>query len=219
MSQVLVLANSAKTGGRCVAGIDLQTDQWVRPISATASGSLTGVQTLVSWAGSRTQAAPLDVVEMDLGDPRPTVHHPEDVLVDLGNWAGIEQRTAIDLLDSHGDLFDDGPTLLGDGSDHLTLSEITALGDMHRSLTMARPGEVAFVVQTNSFSGRRSIRAQFFLHSQFYDLAVTDMRCSLDDLPRKGDYILTISLALPWKPDWSTEPLCYKLVAGITPIK
>ncbi|HPS29924.1 MAG TPA: hypothetical protein PLZ43_06695 [bacterium] len=33
MSEIIILANSLKYHGRCVAGIDLRTGEWVRPIS------------------------------------------------------------------------------------------------------------------------------------------------------------------------------------------
>ena len=31
--ELLVLANSTKLRNRCIAGIDLNTDNWVRPVS------------------------------------------------------------------------------------------------------------------------------------------------------------------------------------------
>ena len=32
MSRLVCLANSARPGGQCIAGIDLDTRQWVRPV-------------------------------------------------------------------------------------------------------------------------------------------------------------------------------------------
>ena len=38
MTQIICLANSWKYGERCIAGIDLQTRSWIRPIYDRAQG-------------------------------------------------------------------------------------------------------------------------------------------------------------------------------------
>lgn len=40
MARIVCLANSFKKGGRCVAGIDLETGRWMRPIGRGDEGAI-----------------------------------------------------------------------------------------------------------------------------------------------------------------------------------
>jgi len=77
--KLLVLANSYKLGNRCVAGIDLDTGKWVRPVSQSPGGAIPEYKTAVSKSWRFVPVLPLDVVEFEVGRSRATPHHPEDV--------------------------------------------------------------------------------------------------------------------------------------------
>ena len=58
--RLLVLANSKKFNGRCIAGIDLDSGKWIRPVSNTEHGEFTGIECSVTVGSSRRQVQSLD---------------------------------------------------------------------------------------------------------------------------------------------------------------
>ena len=42
--RLLVMANSKKLKGRCIAGIDIDTGKWVRPVSNNEHGEFYGAE-------------------------------------------------------------------------------------------------------------------------------------------------------------------------------
>jgi hypothetical protein len=215
--EVLILANSSKIGGRCVAAIDLKSHEWLRPIGQSGTGELSVEQTKATWKQGLIEVAPLDVVAMTLGQPAAKSHHPEDILRTSTTWGGIREMTARAVIEEFGGMIELGPTLLGSRRDRLSLSEIGTIGAAHRSLTLVRPGEVTFSAATG-FTGKTQIRAQFTLGQVGYDLSVTDSSLNPAKLPPASDYLLTISLGVPFLPHGAQEQCCYKIVAGVVPV-
>ena len=78
MVQVLILANSNKPGGRCVAGIRLDEMSWVRPVGHRPGRELLLGETVATSGKQKVEVRPGDVVEMTVGPPMPTPYHPED---------------------------------------------------------------------------------------------------------------------------------------------
>lgn len=62
--RMVCLANSWRPGGRCIAGIDLDTGEWVRPILSTGKAIPEGATKF-----GNHDLAPLDVIEVDLAPP------------------------------------------------------------------------------------------------------------------------------------------------------
>ena len=79
-ADILCLANSWKSGGRCVAGIRMDDGSWIRPVSDTDDGELTPSQCTLD---NQRQARPLDIVRLYLKEPAPRPHQPE-------NWQIME---------------------------------------------------------------------------------------------------------------------------------
>lgn len=48
MVKIICLANSKKNGDRCIAGIDICTEKWIRPVSGTKDGSISANKRLVN---------------------------------------------------------------------------------------------------------------------------------------------------------------------------
>lgn len=88
---LLILANSIKKGGRCVAGIEItNTDldnpvfgKWIRPIDGTQEeGTLRAMTTYVG--GKFLQ--PLDIVEIEFVSKADDPNHPEDWIIGTTEW-------------------------------------------------------------------------------------------------------------------------------------
>ena len=77
---VAILTKSAKNGGYCVAGIDMDTRQWIRLVSSDANscGALFS-QDLQYKDG--TYCEPFDIARIPILGKHPHVYQPENVLI------------------------------------------------------------------------------------------------------------------------------------------
>ena len=64
MVEIICFANSLKRGGRCIAGINSSTGEWVRPISRLDDGRIPSNLSIVD--GEPIQ--PLDIIDIPLFD-------------------------------------------------------------------------------------------------------------------------------------------------------
>lgn len=156
-------------GGRCVAGISLETGQWVRPVSSRPEGELSPGDCAVGGRPPR----PLDLVRLPyrkrLNDPA----QPENVLIDGGGWelAGtVAPAEAYDLLSRY---LEPGPALLG--GVEKGVADAVAQEGLDASLCLVEPDSIEFVSEPPFAPGKaRRARAVFELAGQWYDLGITD---------------------------------------------
>jgi hypothetical protein len=92
---MICLANSWRPGGRCVAGIDVDSGEWVRPIPP-GGGAIPEARTIVSGR----HLSPLDVIELRLETATfATRFQAENRTVRDWNWRLIDQLEPDDLLE------------------------------------------------------------------------------------------------------------------------
>ena len=139
---VLCLAFSMKHGGRCIAGVRLDSGAWVRPVSAAEDGTLMPAACALDVGRS---VRPLDIVRLPMIEARPAPHQPENWVVAPGPWSLIEERTmqsaAVDLAG----IADGGPMLLGTPGKSISWESIEANG-VPASLGLVRVAAPSFVV-------------------------------------------------------------------------
>lgn len=210
LTDVLCLANSFKHGGGCVAGIRLDTEAWVRPVTDTGDGTLPNPQ---CWLDNGRQAAPLDVVQMDLERPAPRRHQPENWIVGSGQWTLIGTHavgSAMGMLERV--RLRDG-ALFGTETDRVADSSIASQG-VTSSLELIRVEGFTLHAAQSPFDGKTKVRGTFRHGGVSYDLSVTDKVV----LPREAqtlgtrssdsDWYLTVSLAEPFHGN------CFKVIAA-----
>jgi hypothetical protein len=83
----MCLANSRKLSGRCVAGIQIGGQEWIRVVSRSSSGTLS--RSHYTLANGR-QVALFDVVEADVAKARPEPHQPENWVLGREGWGLID---------------------------------------------------------------------------------------------------------------------------------
>ncbi|GGS46264.1 dual OB domain-containing protein [Actinokineospora fastidiosa] len=94
--RIVCLANSRKHQGRCVAGIDLDSGRWIRPISKRPGHELSASERQYE---DGSEPAPLDVLDVPLIGHRPAEVHRENWLLDSGKrWRRAGRMTWDDLL-------------------------------------------------------------------------------------------------------------------------
>ncbi len=202
MAKIVCLANSYKEGGRCIAGIDLDTSEWVRPVSNQAGGTLP--------ADDVSSISILDVVEVSLGGDAPDEGcQPENRLI-CGNWKKIGKMEPKDLLD----YCEDDRVILHNSEKSIPIEDFRTLPrERWKSLQLVRQTNATFKY-TDWLEGRK-YKARLWLSGvKSLDLPITDpnIRCRLNNNEKiSRNCIITVSLATPWKKDNK----CYKVVAGV----
>jgi hypothetical protein len=237
-SRFLCLAVSRRDGGACIAGIDIDTGEWIRPINARNHGALWDFEVVVKdhRTGKLRTMAVLDVVHLRLGEPAGTHGQPE-------NWtlhgssatepfhvlarAGEEPALVARLRDLAGN---DGPfSLIFGTSDNRVSHSVIENESIQRSLCLVRPKKLTWVRTTNSKNKPR-IEGWFDFgerNTRFY-LPLTDIvwepfllqrtlkASSLDASQSPGmnenaELLLTVSLGDHFK----ETGYHYKLIAGV----
>src|SRR5216684_2031038 len=92
--RLICLANSTKLGGHCVAGLRADGKGWIRPVSQLPDGDLSANQCTCS---SGTVAAPMDLLDVDVGRHRPVAHQQENWLVTEAPWNLVARPAPISL--------------------------------------------------------------------------------------------------------------------------
>lgn len=236
---ILILANSRKENGRCVAGITVEKvggrlwrpaygNEWVRPVS---TGSSTGELTIEDRCyPDRSEPELLDVVEIGLKERRPKNHQTENWLMDGDyDWVKRGEFTMEGLCD----IKNSDPLWLGrssrrsrwrskgydDKNDRISLDDIASVKD---SLRLIRVKELTYRVYTFSDeshgSERRRVRAVFTHRRKTYDISVTDPSVEQEYLEQTdgsykiGSAYVTVSLGEPFEGD------VYRVAAAIIEI-
>ncbi len=176
--RIVVLANSYKKSGRCVAGRELgegnAVGDWLRPISDQPEGELL-LRHIRLNDGSPLEV--LDIVDVPVGKYAHDKSHPEDWRVDTSEaWKRREKFAAKQLAtleEQPGDLWMDPSTR----ADRATTGFLIGR-PKHQSLFLIRPTDfrVELTNDFNPFKGRdqQKRRAIFTYKWQEYSLGLTD---------------------------------------------
>ena len=209
MARIICLANSYKPGGRCIAGIEPETGDWIRPVPATKERAITWPMMTIGGEIPRI----LDVIEIPLEDFGPDDGcQPENRLLKPGKWKKVGRITAQELLG----YCEDDTVILHNHEEYVSPEFFTTHPRSEwRSLQLVHNTNVRF----NPAYDPKNWRAWFRDgRGRTLDLPLTDPVMS--DKLRNGekvgrDCILMISLGTPWKPKDRNQTLCYKIVAGV----
>lgn len=214
--RIVCLANSRKLGGRCVAGKDIRSHAWIRPISDRPHEEVSEVERRYEdGADPRV----LDVIDVPLMQHKPSGHQPENWLLDPGfYWVRMGQmdvRQLARLVDTPSVLWPSSARDTADGIlDRISVAEALAA---QRSLYLIRVGNLDIDVRTPSL-GKRKVKGEFTLGGHTYRLTVTDpvvernVLAKPDGRSSVGPCYLTVSLGEPY------GGYCYKLIAAVIPL-
>lgn len=212
--KLMVLANSYKQGGRCLAGLDVATATWVRPVSNQAHGELDARRCVISDDGRMRAVQCLDVIEISVGEPVITPGQPENRALLAGDFSlisSLDRQGAVDVLDSLA-LKDYATEILFNKEGEVDYAEALN-GLVPKSLTLVKVSNPAFFLQLRHGKAPQ-LRARFLFADVEYNLPVTDDRnwtkFAREDANRfsTGIWYFTISLGEPYKNKM------WKLIAG-----
>ena len=208
---VVILANSIKQGEHCVAGKDIRTGEWIRPVTTPEGGALPREKVMVKNPYGIFVAKPLQYVEMTFEKPAPIPAQPENCLLAPRRWT---QRFKARRDQLHSML--DNPEHLwmyGDRSDRFP---VEALGNIrrHQSLYFVHTDAIHFRIGTN-FRGHKRIIGTFFYNGTLYSMVVTDpgffdhTRLDIGHEWEENDRYLCLSQTDTF------NGYCYKVIAAI----
>lgn len=199
---IVILTKSAKPTGNCVAGIDIETGEWVRPVKR--QGAIADYNMICDDGHI---CRPLDVVKIHFIAPCPNGCQTENELIDtnyrwqmLGTW-DIEDVLQIHSKENHSNIF---------GNFYSRIDE-QEKDELDYSLILIEVNNLEFYTNVSSYDGKKKTKARFVYNGRNYNyFSVTD-RDFFDVEAIYGHAYLVISMPnnAPTAPDY------YKLIAKV----
>ena len=214
IERMVVLANSRKSGGWCIAGraIDAASKPgcWLRPVVSQVADGLPHARTCcVDGAPAKV----LDLIDVELERPVPHAHQRENRLLGKGPWKRCGRaywNTLAGLAGSMNDrLWTDG---FSSRCGHNDQVPVALLDQMRGSLQFIRTASLRLYFAPNAL-GQRKLRGAFSHAGRAYTLPVTDpvawAALNGSEQLTLSDTYLCISLGVPF------NGYAYKLVASV----
>jgi len=166
--EIICLANSIKKYPcRCVAGIDIETGEWIRPVSEENSGELTESHYITENGHYPT---PLNILRVYFDEPVPTLSQPENWTLANRDWQLIREtprpkhyQTLVSALES-------GPELFGN-----TKRAVSSGTEVDDSLALVKPENATFW-RKERLNKRDQLRLRFELGDVEYNFPITSPR-------------------------------------------
>jgi len=215
MTRIVVLANSWKHYDWCLAGIDLDTGKWVRPVTGLDDGRVP--KTSMKLGGYFP--ALLDVLEIPLDSTGPDFgFESENRTILPGRWYKQSKMTPRDI-----EKYAKRPYyVLHNHRKYVTPRELQQKPFEKRvTLQLTRVGSFKVRDAQRKSADKPSWKGTILSGGRELDVKITDPVCSerLNSGHKPSpSCFLTMSLSMPHKPsDWDEdeEPVCWKLISGV----
>lgn len=222
-AEMICLAYSRKMGGCCVAGIEITTGRWIRPVSGTQGVPLSADTCRLQ---DRSQPAVLDLIKLKLGCECPSAHQIENVRALRSPWQLVSRPAPVSIKPLLLSKLNQDQGIFGDKAVYLRNTVAIEMAKQG-SATLVKPHNVRFFWQSKF---RTQLRTSFYHLDDKYNLPITDVAVELrlnglergrwinlcdSGLDPGLDVFFTITLGEPFHTPGFAEPLCYKLVSGI----
>lgn len=195
VKRLVILANSRKTSGRCVAGKEVRAagwGPWIRPVSARPTQELSEEERRFEDGQDPGIG---DIVDVPLLEACPHAYQQENHLIDALHWRRTGRsrwRQLLAAVDAvRGPLWPDGFSSSKGMNDRVP--ENVAL-TLEQSLYLIGPLPIELLVEPG-WEGRREVRGTFVYDGRDYRLKVTDPRVEREYL-RQPDGRYRINEAL-----------------------
>jgi len=212
---VLCLANSIKHGGRCVAGLRVDTGGWIRPVPTEDGGELKETHYITE---EQHEPESHDTIRIQIKEHCPKSYHPENWLIANKQWELIDGEPTEDNESLISDAVMEGSEIFGNKNTSIKLEEVRE-SPLSNSLALVSPSEPR--IRTKEYEeGSEKVRATFHLEGEKYNLPVTDPGLRGYDIDYRPDeetdeeVLFTLSLGEPYA-DEEGDIKCYKIVADV----
>lgn len=212
MARIICLANSYKHQGRCVAGINIDTGEWVRPIPRKTT-AIYNERFIDSTLGNEPNL--LDLIEIPIGEQAP--YHgcqPENRYLNVGTWKLLSRLTVSRIIQ----YIDNSLYLLHNQDNKVDPEIFTEMPRQNwKSLQLIHVTNPCFGL--NPWMKKRCI---FSYSGISYELKVTDPAIIVkikNGQAISKDCPLTVSMTTPFKSPSYNKPYCWKMVAGVVELQ
>jgi hypothetical protein len=229
---ILILANSRRHNGHCIAGKDISTGEWIRPINVIEPGlvrldpSAFLEQDFQIFIGNPYGPQLLDCIRIGFGERCPLYYQHENIAIDRTPWTQITplefQRipALIDRADS---------CCLQDNDPYLAYIPAEALRENPRRpslsfIRLTKESNNVEVIHTTTQRGKPQHRLIFDYGTKRYDFPITDYRYeNFGEISPENDAIIfkdfyaTIGLGEKFSPYNTNLELHYRFIVGIIP--
>jgi hypothetical protein len=213
--KIICLANSKKNGERCIAGIDLDTGNWIRPVCGQRPYDNDGrVPRNIRLVEGREPAL-LDILEIPLADTGENFGFESENLTILpGKWQLVGKAKPEDLFQ----YCSNNSYILHNPIKYVNPSYLNSLPFKQKS-TLQLIHVINFSVEPNGEKQWRGTLETAY-GQRLTDAKITDPifieRLEAGYEITDDYYFVTVSLGMPWKHnDWEGEAPCWKLIAGV----
>ncbi|MDY6785052.1 MAG: hypothetical protein SW833_21330 [Cyanobacteriota bacterium] len=208
LTQVICLANSWKRGGRCIAGINPRTGQWVRPVSQLPYGQVSQEMRRIDCREPELLdllKIPLDKTGENFG------FESENRTILPGKWRRVGHISPQNVLP----YCSEEEYILHNNERYVALPFLQSLPERDRK-TLQLIQAIEFSVR---FTGKRFVATLATGRGKTLTAPITDpvyaYRLELGIRP-SVPCLVTVSLSMPWQPaDWEGEIPCWKLIAAV----
>lgn len=204
--KIICLANSYKRQGRCIAGIEIDSGRWIRPVSDLDDGQIPIEDERID----AENIAVLDIVDIPIDPVRKASYEIENYRYTEQAWRVADRAKIIDLLG-----YCERELLYREYGGTIPFDEL-----IDRS-----PVRTLQLIEVKSLYCYRNARNRWkakILDEGYYfsdfELSITDP-IALEKLNQGKSLsphcLICISLSKPWQATPIDDFLCYRLVAGI----
>jgi DNA-binding MarR family transcriptional regulator len=221
--EIIILANSIKHNGRCIAGKDIKSGEWVRIVPLNENRAFTDAE-LYELYGDRKGPELLDIISIAFSYKKPLNYHPEDEYIKSeSKWEKTGSIANVEDINKLVDTEDwvSNTTNISGKSDRIESAHF----DTNKLLISLQ------LIRLDGYKNRPVIKYQykqnknyyrprlcFDLNGYNYDLVVTYPKYRiLNDDPGPeslGNCYIVVGLSEGYEDGYH-----YKLVVGIIPIK
>ncbi|NET57124.1 MAG: hypothetical protein F6K47_13450 [Symploca sp. SIO2E6] len=220
VKRIVCLANSWKMKERCIAGIDIDTGKWVRPVCDNQYPADGRVPKYVRLIANREPQL-LDILEIPLADTgKDFGFECENLSVLPSRWRCLGKARATDLL-SYCQQF---PQILHNSLKYVNPSYLKNL-QFHQRRTLQLIHVVSFFVEKKTnYKGnpewRGTLQTANYQHLRYAKITDPVFVEKLEaGYQPPNNCLVTVSLSIPWAPpNWEGEDPCWKLIAGVIDI-
>jgi hypothetical protein len=215
--RIVCLANSRKVSGRCIAGKEIGTGVWIRPVSARPTSEISEEERRYE-DGSSAQV--LDIIDIPLARAAAVAYQTENYVIDPHEYwkrlGTMPRESLTPLIDHPETLWKNGDSTLSGQNDRVRIDNSTSFSG---SLYLILPDHLTLHVVSETVANitfRRRVRASFSHRSSRYNLSVTDPLVERAFLAKPdGAYALHSALLCVSLGEVHTDGYAYKLVAAI----
>jgi len=225
---ILILANSRRPGGSCIAGKDIATKRWIRPIGNGDNHAITKRNQCIQYPCDNRRGCPdclnyckpnvLNIVRVDLRNHVPNGHQNENYINNHNFQWRLNNRNNIDCYE-----YLDNPNTLWENETSTSnglFDRVKDIGSCNNSLYLIQPETFGIHVIDEGYNNEQKIRlrGEFEYNGIKYNIRITDSNYEDEYLTRNLGYyslisenhFLCISLA-----ETEYHGYYYKLIAGI----